>query len=82
MGRPVWAMADLVTPMAVRVAATLRIADHIVGGDDEPRRSWPRRPGADTGALDRLLRHLVTAGVLRRDDDGTVRADRSGRGAA
>ena len=24
-----WVMADLVTPMAIRVAATLRIADHI-----------------------------------------------------
>jgi hypothetical protein len=38
-----WAMADLATPMAVRVAATLRIADHIMG-DDEPPRRWPRRP--------------------------------------
>ena len=27
-----WAMADLATPMAVRVAATLRIADHITRG--------------------------------------------------
>jgi hypothetical protein len=38
-----WAMADLATPMAVRVAATLRIAEHIMG-DWEPRRRWPRRP--------------------------------------
>jgi hypothetical protein len=27
-----WAMADLVTPMAIRVAATLRIADHMTSG--------------------------------------------------
>jgi len=27
-----WALADLATPMAVRVAATLRIADHITQG--------------------------------------------------
>ncbi|MFD0534583.1 hypothetical protein ACFQY7_13210 [Actinomadura luteofluorescens] len=27
-----WAMAQLATPMAVRVAATLRIADHIASG--------------------------------------------------
>ena len=27
-----WAMADLVTPMALRVAATLRVADHIADG--------------------------------------------------
>jgi hypothetical protein len=27
-----WAVADLATPMAVRVVATLRIADHIARG--------------------------------------------------
>ena len=61
-----WAMADLATPMAVRVAATLRIADHITRG----RRTAPElaeATGADAGALERVLRHLVTAGVLGRD---------------
>jgi hypothetical protein len=37
-----WAMADLATPMAVRVAATLRLADHVMGGgrtaSERPRR--------------------------------------------
>jgi O-methyltransferase domain len=64
-----WAMADLATPMAVRVAATLRIADHIMGG----RRTAPElaeATGVDADALDRVLRHLVTAGVLRRDQLG------------
>jgi hypothetical protein len=64
-----WAMADLATPMAVRVAATLRIADHITGG----RRTAPElaeAAGADPDALDRVLRHLVTAGVLVRDEPG------------
>ncbi len=64
-----WQMADLVTPMAIRVAATLRVADHITGG---------RRTAAelaevahvDADALDRLLRHLVTVGVCRRDGEG------------
>jgi hypothetical protein len=59
-------MADLATPMAVRVAATLRIADHIAGG----RRTAPElaeASGADAGTLDRVLRHLVTVGLLRRD---------------
>jgi hypothetical protein len=28
----VWIQADIVTPMAIRVAATLRIADHITQG--------------------------------------------------
>ena len=61
-----WAMADLVTPMALRVAATLRVADHIADG----RRTAPalaEAAGADAGTLDRMLRHLVTVGVLRRD---------------
>jgi O-methyltransferase len=61
-----WAMADLATPMAVRVAATLRIADHITRG----RQTAPELAEAvraDAGALGRVLRHLVSAGVLRRD---------------
>jgi hypothetical protein len=62
-----WAMGDLATPMAVRVAATLRIADHITRG----RRTAPELAeavGADADALGRVLRHLVTAGVLHRDE--------------
>src|SRR4051794_36394246 len=31
-GGTLWAAADLVTPMAIRVAATLRLADHIAAG--------------------------------------------------
>jgi hypothetical protein len=31
-GGRLWAAADLVTPMAIRVAATLRLADHIAAG--------------------------------------------------
>jgi hypothetical protein len=64
-----WAMADLATPMAVRVAATLRIADHLAEG----RRTAPElaaATGADADALDRVLRHLVTVGVLGRDGSG------------
>jgi predicted transcriptional regulator len=60
-------MADLATPMAVRVAATLRIADHITRG----RRTAPElaeAANADADALGRVLRHLVTAGVLCRDE--------------
>jgi hypothetical protein len=64
-----WAIADLVTPMAVRVAATLRIADHITRG----RRTAPElaeATGADTDALGRVLRHLATKGVLAADESG------------
>lgn len=73
-----WAMADLVTPMAVRVAATLRIADHITRG----RRTAPELAGAahaDADVLERVLRHLATVGVLSRDGSGeyalTARGD-------
>ncbi|WP_258177250.1 methyltransferase [Streptomyces solincola] len=64
-----WAMAGLGTPMAVRTAATLRIADHIAAG----RRTAPElaeTTGAHPEALERLLRYLAVRGVLARDDDG------------
>ena len=54
-------MADLATPLAVRVAATLRIADHIARG----LRTAPELAeavNADADALDRVLRHLTTVG--------------------
>ncbi|MFB7915485.1 methyltransferase [Streptomyces sp. NPDC056061] len=62
-----WSMAGLGTPMAVRVAATLRIADHIVEGRDTAR-EVAQAVGAHPDALDRLLRYLVVRGVLDRDD--------------
>jgi len=61
-----WAMADLATPMAVRVAATLRLADHVMGGG-RTASELAEATGVDADALDRVLRHLVTAGVLGRD---------------
>ncbi|MER7900497.1 methyltransferase [Streptomyces sp. NPDC096046] len=63
------ALADLATPMAVRVAATLRVADHIVAG----RRTAgdiADAAGIHADSLDRLLRHLVTVGLFTRDDKG------------
>lgn len=62
------AMADLVTPMAIRVAATLRLVDRL----DEPRTAADiaEQAGADADALERLMRHLVTIGLLSRDDAG------------
>ncbi|WP_017537096.1 methyltransferase [Nocardiopsis halophila] len=63
------ALASLATPMAVRVAATLRLADRIGGGALTAAEA-ARAAGADTGTLDRLLRHLCTAGVLHRDGEG------------
>jgi hypothetical protein len=64
-----WSMASLATPMAIRVAATLRLADYLLQG----RRSASELAAAvnvDADALDRVLRHLDTVGVLTRDESG------------
>jgi hypothetical protein len=62
-GGGLWAAADLVTPMAVRVAATLRLADHIAAGT-RTAGALAEAVHADQDALGRLMDHLVTAGVL------------------
>jgi SAM-dependent methyltransferase len=68
-GGPLWSAADLITPMAVRVAATLRVADAITAGlTSGPQLAAHLAVVADP--LVRVLNHLVTAGFLRRDDDG------------
>ncbi len=74
-----WAMADLATPMAIRVAATLRIADHVASGI-RATADLAAAVGADPDALGRLLAHLVTAGVLT--SDGSDEYVLTGRGGA
>lgn len=62
-------MAHLGTPMAIRVAATLRVADHISAGlDHAPQIA--AAAGADEDALERLLRYLAVRGVLSRNEAG------------
>jgi predicted transcriptional regulator len=68
-GARLWAMADLATPMAVRVAATLRIADHITRGLCTAQ-DLAGAVNADADVLDRVLRHLATVEVLSRDASG------------
>jgi hypothetical protein len=68
--RGVWDLGDLITPMAVRVAATLRVADHITAGK-RTAAEMAAASDVDADGLDRVLRHLVSAGVLTRGDDGT-----------
>lgn len=64
-----WRMADLITPMALRVVATLGIAGHIARGiQTAPDLAEATGTNADT--LDRVLRHLTTVGVFRRDEAG------------
>lgn len=68
-GSQLGTLADLVTPMAVRVAATLRIADHIT---QQPKtaQELAEAVSADADALDRMLRHLAVERVLSRDGSG------------
>ena len=68
-GGALWAAADLATPMAIRVAATLRLADSIAAGTRTPE-ALATAVHADPDALERVMAHLVTAGVLTRTDAG------------
>jgi ubiquinone/menaquinone biosynthesis C-methylase UbiE len=62
-------LTDLVTPMAVRVAATLRLADLIADGVDQVD-DLARRTGTDADALGRVLRQLTCHGVFAEPSPG------------
>lgn len=64
-------MADLFTPMALRVAATLRLPDYVAAGADSVS-ALATQVGADRDALARLVAHLVTVGVLAEDGTGEL----------
>ncbi|UBU18019.1 acetylserotonin O-methyltransferase [Nonomuraea gerenzanensis] len=64
-----WALAHLGTPMALRVAATLRIADRLAKGPSTGE-DLAGAVGADPGALERLMRYLAARGVFGRDPSG------------
>jgi hypothetical protein len=65
----IWTLADLSTPWAVHVVATLRVAHHIDAG----RRAIAEladAAGADRDALHRVLRHLVGKGMFEEPEPG------------
>jgi 2,7-dihydroxy-5-methyl-1-naphthoate 7-O-methyltransferase len=62
-------ITDLVTPMAVRVAATLRLADLVAGGVEHVD-DLAERTGTDADALGRMLRHLTRHGVFAEPSPG------------
>lgn len=68
-GAELWALAQLSTPMAIRVAATLRVADHIAAGLRTAAELAPVVQ-ADPDALERLLGYLAVRGVFTQDEDG------------
>lgn len=63
--------ADLVTPMAIRAAATLRLADHVASGVTTPE-ALAVATGCQPRPLRKLLDHLCALGVLRAGPGGTV----------
>lgn len=73
------ALADLCTPWCVRVAATLRIADLIAAGTSGIR-DLAAQAGCDAGALDRVLRHLVSMGVFEQAAPGTFALNEAAEG--
>jgi hypothetical protein len=67
-------LADLATPMAVRTAATLGLADH-AGPDGATVGQLADATGTSAAALRRLLDHLVTVDVFTLDSaSGRYRA--------
>lgn len=70
-------LADLITPMSVRAAATLRLCDHLDAGVTDLE-TLARRTGTQPSALEVLVRHLVSVGVLA-EDDGVLSLARLGK---
>lgn len=66
-----WRLADLVTPMMVRLAATYQLADHIAAGRNTAT-AIAEAAGLHSVTLERMLRHLVTIGLLTRDNDNNT----------
>ncbi|MDQ7804900.1 methyltransferase [Amycolatopsis sp. A133] len=64
--RSIMPLADLATPMAVRVAATLGLAEH-AGTGGATAEELAARTGTSAAALSRLLDHLVTVEVFDLD---------------
>ena len=60
---------DLVTPLAMRAIATLRLADFMVDGA-LPVNELARRSGANPDAVGRVLRHVVSHGIFTEQAPG------------
>jgi SAM-dependent methyltransferase len=65
-------MADLATPMAIRVAATLSLVER-AGSAGATAEHLAAETGTETPALRCLLDHLVTIGAFALDPDGRYR---------
>lgn len=72
------AKADLLWPFAVRVAATLRIADHVAAGPVGVAQ-LADATHTDADALSRLLRYLVSRGLFAEPTPGTFALNETAR---
>jgi hypothetical protein len=63
------ALTDLCTPWCIRVAVTLRIAEHMAAGTTDIDR-LAAAAGCDAETLRAMLAHLVTKGVFQQDGPG------------
>lgn len=70
-------LTDLITPMSIRVAVTLRIPQKISRGGLTAE-ALAADTNTDPDVLERVLLHLVGVGVLSRDDGGLFRLTRIG----
>lgn len=74
-----WALADLSTPWCVHVVSTLRIAEHMNGGIDRIE-NLAAASQCDAGSLQRVLRHLIGAGVFQEPEPGRFTLNEAARG--
>lgn len=70
-GHRLMELADLLTPNALRVAATLRLPDLIERGSTTAE-SLAEATGGDEGTIEALVEHLATKDVFTLADDGTI----------
>jgi SAM-dependent methyltransferase len=76
-----WTLGDLATPWSLHVVVTLRIAEQLdAAGGTADVNDLARAAGADTDALHRVLRHLVSHGVFTEDAPGKIRLNDAARG--
>ncbi|MFG1707743.1 methyltransferase [Nonomuraea sp. M3C6] len=74
-----WQLSDLSTPWALRVASTLRVADHLAEGPSEVG-ELARATGCDPAYLHRTLTHLAARGVFEEPEPGTFALNDTARG--
>jgi hypothetical protein len=72
-------LSDLCAPWCIRVAATLRIADHIAAGRDEIG-ALANATGCDSDCLHALLTYLVGKGVFQEPEPGRFELNEAAQG--